>query len=414
MKILHAADLHLDSPLRGLVEYEGAPLHDVRRATRRAFTRLIDVALEERVELVLLAGDLYDGDFKDFSTALFLVEQIARLREIDAKVVWIRGNHDAESRITRHLRLPSWATELPVTEPGTVCLENWGVAVHGQSYQTRDVTQNLALAYPAPRRDLWNIGLLHTALEGREGHQPYAPCSPAELAALGYDYWALGHVHAREIVSEDPFIVFPGNLQGRNIRETGPKGATLIDLSDRRKVELKSLVLDSVRWAKVVVSLDGVEHPDDVLERASQALGHAVLEAGDRTLACRVQLVGRTPAHRDLVASERWLNELRAFGLERGSVYVESIDVRTEGELTLEGLLGRGDPFAEALSSCLLDPQSHALRAELKEQLGAELSSLPQELVRAELEDFDAIWEESTQLLEAYLLEGGRRSEAPS
>jgi DNA repair protein SbcD/Mre11 len=140
MKVLHAADLHLDSPMRGLVEYEGAPLHEVRRATRQALVQLIDVALEEEVNLLLLAGDLYDGDFRDYSTALFLVDQLARLSETNAQVAWIRGNHDAESRITRHLRLPSLAHELPTGEPGTVEFEKLGIAVHGQGYAPKPCT----------------------------------------------------------------------------------------------------------------------------------------------------------------------------------------------------------------------------------------------------------------------------------
>jgi DNA repair protein SbcD/Mre11 len=405
MKILHAADLHLDSPMRGLVEYEGAPLHEVRRASRRAFTRLIDVALAERVTLVLLAGDLYDGDFRDFSTALFLAEQVARLQEIGAQVVWLRGNHDAENRFTRHLRLPDYVHELPTSAPGSVVFEDSGLVVHGQGYATRDTTQNLALHFPARLDGFANFGLLHTALEGREGHMPYAPCTVSELSALGYDYWALGHVHQREMVSDAPYIVFPGNLQGRGIRETGPKGAMLVEVADSRVLRVEPLIVDQVRWALVEVGLEWVEHLEEALERCAHVLRREVQAAEGRPLACRVRVVGRTAAHGELLDSERFLNEVRALGLEMGQVYVESVEVRTEGELSFARLVGRGDPFAEAVAHLLSDLGSGERKDELRALLTRDLSGLPQEIVREELEDLDQLLGDVRGLLEARLLE---------
>src|SRR5690606_17008970 len=134
MKIVHAADLHIDSPLRGLVDYDGAPLLEVRGATRRAFENLVDLCIDEAASLLVIAGDLYDGDWKDYSTGLFFVEQMVRLREAGVRVAWVRGNHDAASKITKHLNAPGNVRELSCSAPETVVYDDLGVAVHGVGY----------------------------------------------------------------------------------------------------------------------------------------------------------------------------------------------------------------------------------------------------------------------------------------
>ena len=186
MKLVHAADLHLDSPLRGLERYEGAPVERVRGATRRALENLVEFCIEEGAELLLLAGDLYDGNWKDYSTGLFFAKQMSRLREAGIRVALIRGNHDAASQITKHLRLPENVLEFSQRKPETHVFEDLGIAVHGQSFATRDVTEDLATRYPQAVPSLLNVGLLHTCA-GREGHDPYAPCSVETLISKGYD-----------------------------------------------------------------------------------------------------------------------------------------------------------------------------------------------------------------------------------
>ena len=296
MKFIHAADIHLDSPLRGLTRYEGAPVEELRGATRQAFRNLIDVCLEESAELLVLAGDLYDGAWKDYNTGLFFVEQLLRLTKQGIRVALVKGNHDAASQITKPLTLPEGALEFGTRSPQTHVLEDLGVALHGQSYGRRDVTEDLASAYPDPIPGLFNLGILHTALDGREGHDAYAPCSVARLVERGYDYWALGHVHRREVVWEDPWIVFPGNLQGRHARETGPKGATLVTVEDGTLASLQPLELDVVRWCRCEVDLGDASAGHDAVERVRQALEAEAEGAGDRLLAARVLLQGRSAA----------------------------------------------------------------------------------------------------------------------
>lgn len=175
MKFIHAADIHLDSPLVGLQFYEGAPVEEVRGATRRALENLVELAAAEKVDFVLLAGDLYDGDWKDYNTGLFLSHQMSRLREEGIRVFIISGNHDAASQITKHLRMPDNVKTLSVRHPETDRIEKLGLAIHGQGYAVRAVTDDLAGGYPLASPHHFNIGLLHTSLDGREGHESYAP-----------------------------------------------------------------------------------------------------------------------------------------------------------------------------------------------------------------------------------------------
>ncbi len=327
-RFLHAADIHLDSPLRGLERYEGAPVEEIRGATRRAFENLVDLAASEEVAFLLLAGDLYDGDWKDYNTGLFFAAQMRRLDEAGIPVFLIAGNHDAASQITRSLRPPSNVTVLSTKKPETRVLDELEVAIHGQGFASAAVSDDLSLVYPPAIPHLFNIGLLHTSLNGRPGHAPYAPCTVEGLRSRGYQYWALGHVHQREVVCSDPWIVFPGALQGRHIRETGAKGATLVTVREREVVEVEHRDLDVFRWALCPVDATGAGDSGEILDRIGKALEREVAAAEGRTVAVRLVVEGACPAHGELLASpERWASECRALG--GGSLWIEKVQLRT-------------------------------------------------------------------------------------
>jgi DNA repair exonuclease SbcCD nuclease subunit len=214
--------------------YPGAPVERLRGASRQALTALVDLAIEQRVAFVLLAGDIYDGNWADFRTGLFFRDQMVRLRRAGIRVFIVKGNHDAESQITKQLPDVDGVHVFSSHKSETIDLEELGVAVHGRSFPHRAVPEDLVPLYPPPLSGRFNIGVLHTSLTGREGHDPYAPTSVEVLCDKGYDYFALGHVHAREVVREStPRIVFPGNLQGRHAKETGPKGCELVTVEGR-------------------------------------------------------------------------------------------------------------------------------------------------------------------------------------
>jgi DNA repair exonuclease SbcCD nuclease subunit len=330
MKFVHAADLHLDSPLRGLDRYEGAPVDAIRGATRRALSALVDLCLEEEADALFLAGDLYDGDWKDYNTGLFFAAQMARLREVGTEVVWVRGNHDAASIVAKSLRLPPWVHELGTKRAQTKELERAQIAVHGQGFAKREITQDLTEAYPAPVAGVLNVGLLHTSLDGRPGHATYAPCRAEALAGKGYAYWALGHVHAREVVREAPWVVFPGNLQGRHARETGPKGAMLVHYEGARIESVEPRTLDVVRWSSVEIDATGASTAGDVLELVRARLERERVDAADRTLAVRVRVAGRTKAHGAVAGDHaRFVSDLRSLANEIDGLWIEKVAVDT-------------------------------------------------------------------------------------
>jgi DNA repair exonuclease SbcCD nuclease subunit len=328
MRFIHASDLHLDSPLRGLDRYEGAPVERLRTATRAALERLVDVTLDERADFLLLAGDLYDRDWQDFRTGLFFRAQMARLDRAGTPVFIVQGNHDAQGVISRQLVLPANVHVFSSRAAQTQRLDELAVAIHGRSFPDRAVAEDLVPSYPEPVPGYFNIGLLHTSLNGRPGHDAYAPTDLATLFAKGYDYWALGHVHAREIVAEQPRIVFPGNLQGRHANETGPKGCERVTVVAGR-VESEFIALDVARWSHLTLDLNGVETLEALNAAFHQALTPVLAGAADRLHALRVTLAGATGLHslearqpgtlaaairgaaQDVVAAEIWIEQVR-------------------------------------------------------------------------------------------------------
>lgn len=296
MRFIHTADLHIDSPLRGLSRYQGAPLERLRGATRRALERLVDLAVEEKVDFVLIAGDLYDRDWQDFHTGLFVREQMVRLGRCGIRVFIVQGNHDAQSLMTRQIPWPDNVKVFSSRTAETVRLDELGVAIHGHSFPNREVSEDLVPGYPAALPGCFNIGLLHTSLTGMDGHDTYAPTTLPKIKAKGYDYWALGHIHARQVVCEVPRVVFSGNLQGRHARETGAKGCELVTV-DGAMVTARFMPLDVVRWHQVEIDLQPVAHLDDMPRQVAQALQAAVADAGEVLHAMRVLLTGETHLH---------------------------------------------------------------------------------------------------------------------
>lgn len=416
MKLLHAADLHIDSPLRGLERYPDAPADLLQGATRRAMENLVELAGAERVDAVLLAGDIFDGDWKDFETALFFRGQLGRLNEAGIPVYVVSGNHDAASKISRTLTYPEnvfvFGTHEAESAPPN---EDAGFVVHGQGYARQATVENLAVHYPAALPGYFNIGLLHTALNGREGHDPYAPCTEQELAALGYDYWALGHVHTREVVSTRPFIVFPGNIQGRHVKETGPKGATLVSVR-MGQTEIEHRDLDVVRWAHLEVDASGARDIDEACGLARLEMERARNEVGGRPLAARVSFVGRSDAHAELWRKRDQLAaELRALAQDYGDVWLEKVRPATSSPLQSADTASTRAAAGELVDGILhtardLRADEDALRraiekSELWNKLPAEARGRDR-LDIAEPEWCGRLLDEAAELLTAMLEEG--------
>lgn len=388
-RFLHTGDIHLDSPLKGLAGQEGPAAELIRTATRQALANLVDAAIKEEVAFLIIAGDLYDGDWRDYQTGLYFVRQMGRLATANVPVYLIYGNHDAESQITRRLVLPGNVKVFSSRNAQTFKIDDLSVALHGQSFKQRDVSDNLVPAYPQPLPGLFNIGLLHTGLGGMSGHLNYAPCSMDELVNKGYDYWALGHVHQGAILHREPYVVFCGNLQGRHIRETGPKGASLVSVRDGQIEDIASIHADVVRWALIQVSAEGRSHVSDLVDRIRAAIVHAVEnDAEGRLLACRIELTGKAELHGQLFSSvEQITAEARSSALSLGeeAAWIERVVIKTEPVSNPAGAL-RADALGDLQRIIEQASADSQLVEEMETAVGEMVRKLPHE-IRVELED---------------------------
>ena len=334
MKYIHTADLHLDSPVRGLSAYADAPAERLRTATRDAFHNLVTQAIDEQVDFMVIAGDVYDGDWKDFNTGLFFIRQMGRLRHAGILVYLLYGNHDADSEMTRGLELPDNVHVFSSRKAETFRIETRKVALHGRSFKVAATTDNLLPGYPDPVAGWLNIGVLHTALEGNAEHARYAPCSVAELQAKGYQYWALGHVHEHWVQRGDVTIAYPGNLQGRHIRELGVRGALLVSAEDGEITELERLEVDVLRWHMLDIDVSVVADMRSAVRMVGLAM-EQLLEStpADLPLAVRVVFKGCSAAHAELIVDEGQLRQeviAQAVALDADRIWVEKVRVATQ------------------------------------------------------------------------------------
>jgi DNA repair exonuclease SbcCD nuclease subunit len=376
MRLVHAADLHLDSPLRGLARLGDSDLAEtLRGATRRACENLVDETIAHGADALLLAGDVYDGDWRDYATGAFFVRQLARLDDAGVPVFLLNGNHDAESEITRSLRLPPNTHRLSVDAPETVVDDDLGLAVHGQGFARRAVVENLVPAYPDRIAGLVNVGMLHTSVQGDDRHDTYAPCRPDDLSGCGYEYFALGHIHEQRVVCDGPHVAaFSGNLQGRHPQETGPKGALVVDVAPGERARIAPLVLDVARWELVVVDTAACDDGDEVLDAVETALRERCVQAAPRAVVAQVTLSGSTRAAPALTDAEWLRSEIDLLAAKAGAV-VEKIRNRTTppaDALSVDPELT--DAVAAAASGLVGDPDRvRELAAGLEREIGRPL-----------------------------------------
>ena len=294
---VHTADIHLDSPLRSLALRDPDLAELIANATREAFERTINLCIDEGVDALMIAGDLYDGDQTSMKTAIFLATQLQRLNEVGIQVFIVRGNHDAQSRITRELTLPE-GVKVFGGRGETVVLDRprdeVPVAVHGVSFARPQAPNSRVPRFGTPVGNSFNIGLLHTSLSGSAEHDDYAPCSVADLASVGFDYWCLGHVHKREVHSQNPFVVMPGMPQGRDIGEAGPKSVTIVRVGDGGVVDCRPHPTSVAQFERISVDLTAVTDQQDVAERIGVGLAHARAGAESDQLVVRLELRGKT------------------------------------------------------------------------------------------------------------------------
>ena len=394
MKFIHAADIHLDSPLSGLSAYKDAPADLLRTVTRDAFTRLVDEAIEAAVDFMVIAGDLYDGSWKDYNTGHFFCREMGRLNKAGIPVYLLFGNHDADSEMTKRLTLPPNVHQFESRKANTFLINELKVALHGRSYKDAATFENLAASYPAPVAGWLNIGVLHTALEGNSEHANYAPCSLAELNAKSYQYWALGHVHEHAILQKSPWVVFPGNLQGRHIRETGERGAILVTADETGIQSVERLLVDVLRWHVVDVDASDANTLEEVVRLVGRAFEQLIAKTPDKIyLSVRVCIKGKTAAHGELFGLESQLREEvlgQAAGQGIDRLWVEKVRIETEPIIDAAHIAERSDAIADLQRFLDEAPEDEALIASLLEDLLPLVNKMPIELIKS-VPELDAI-----------------------
>ena len=337
--------------MRGLGGWPAAAATRVERSTLDAFKAAIDFALRERVDGVFLAGDLYDRRDRSLRARLHLQRQLERLGAAGIPSYLVHGNHDPLTADDAAVPLPPLTT---VFGAGWSEVDSPGgrFRVQGISYVKSDVDDNLAQRFhrtsAAP-----SIGLLHTNVAGSEGHLNYAPCTVADLARAGLDYWALGHVHTRQTFQAGAGLAaYPGNLQGRHVRETGPRGGLLVELDDalRVRAEVRFVPFDLARWHVLRVDVSAVESIDDALASVLLAAAGAVDDAPQiHTNLFRIVLAGASPLHRELARREtqQTLEDRLAERFAPRDWLLESLQVETGLKSDLPSLLAAGGLVAD-------------------------------------------------------------------
>jgi DNA repair exonuclease SbcCD nuclease subunit len=323
----------------------------LRMATRDAFVNLVNEAIGERVDFMVIAGDLYDGAWKDHNTGIFFCREMGRLKKAEIPVYLLFGNHDAESEMTKKLQLPDNVFTFETRKPTTFRIDHLKVALHGRSFKEKETMENLVTGYPNPLPGYFNIGVLHTALEGNSAHANYAPCSIDELHAKGYHYWALGHVHEHKMWTGQSTIVFPGNLQGRHIRETGPRGAVFVTANESGVQQIERLLVDVLRWQ--ILTMDAAKFntlSEIVCSIGKELEGIIQNNPSTKPIALRIILTGKTPAHGELFGLEHQLRtEVLALAAAIGPdrLWMEKVKVSTTAMDGSEAIKARADALAD-------------------------------------------------------------------
>ena len=355
-RFVHAADLHLDSPFKGFLRDASELAATLRDATFRTFEAIVDLCIEQRVDALLIAGDIYDGEDRSLGAQLRFHDGLLLLEAANIRVFICHGNHDPLDGWEARIDFPSNVVRFgrEVTREPFDPNDPTSPMVYGISYPTRDVYQNLVPLFPPPVDGRYSIGLMHANVGANTGHEAYAPCSLEDLVASCYDYWALGHVHTRAVLRDRvPVVVYPGNPQGRHINEAGARGVYLVDVDERGGTTLEFVPLDMVRWTQIDVDVTDLDDEQALLSALNTAIDDARVDAAGRPLIYRIRVRGRGGVHQALVRAG-FTDEIRKVLNSRlagasGFAFCEGVEDESAPAVDREALLLAPDVLGDAL-----------------------------------------------------------------
>ncbi|EIT85865.1 DNA repair exonuclease [Fictibacillus macauensis ZFHKF-1] len=266
MKFIHCADLHLDSPYKGLRYLPEPILKRIQESTFVSFRKIVTKAIVENVNFIIIAGDLFDGEQRSLRAQSFLQNEFQRLYNHEIAVYIVHGNHDHLQGRWAHLQWPPNVHVFAGGAPSSYdVIDSNGfklATIHGFSYEQRVITENRLPLFPSKEGDDPHIGILHGSVEGGREHEAYAPFAIQDLFHKQYDYWALGHIHKRSVLHDFPPVVYAGNIQGRNPKETGPKGCEIVEWKHGR-MQHTFYRSDDVCWLEETITLtDSLQMPE--------------------------------------------------------------------------------------------------------------------------------------------------------
>lgn len=357
---IHAADLHLDTPFVGIGRSAPEVAEALRDASLGAFDSLVRLAIDRDAAFLVIAGDIYDGSDRGLRAQLRFLNGLRQLSEHGIQTFVIHGNHDPVEEGWSAIRAwPNGVTIFGSSDVSSVRVERNGeylATIHGISYPRRDVTENLALRFRRQHEPGFHVGVLHCNVGGDSNHAAYSPCSLDDLRSVAIDYWALGHIHARQVLQDHaPCVVYPGNLQARSVRpsEQGAKGAAVVDVDGDEVVGLDFVALDRVRFVSITVDIQGVEDLAVLRDRSLREAELVRAEHSGRSLIVQASVVGRGPLNEDLRrpgSQADLLQQLRddAVGMNP-FLWWNAIRIQSRPSINREDVLNRGDFAAEVL-----------------------------------------------------------------
>lgn len=375
-RFIHTADLHLDSPFKGLSEIAPALQPILRDATFQAFENIIHLCIKQEVTFLVIAGDIHDSADRSLRSLVRLRHAFERLAEQHITVFMCHGNHDPLSGWGAKFSWPSNVTVFGAqeVEARPVLRQGQEIArISGMSYPTERVMDNLAKAFKKPPGAPWSMGVLHTNVGQDPNHRNYAPCQLADLIKAGMNYWALGHVHTHMVLHErDPLVVYPGNPQGRHAREQGARGCYLVEVEETGHERYEFIPVDIVRWYEQPLSIEGLRDFEELLGRFEQRVLDVRRLSEGRGAIVRWRLEGRGPLHRELAKMGR-MEDLLATVREKwgaGSHFVwsETLVDLTSRDIDLEVLRQEENLLGDFLR--LADTKDEGMMQEIRQALG--------------------------------------------
>ena len=350
LRFVHAADLHLDSPFTSL--RTTVPPHvadDLCDATFKTFGKIVRLCLDENVDALLISGDVYDAADKSLRAQLRFAEGMQALAEEGIRSFVCHGNHDPLDGWEARLDWPDQCTRFgPDLSSAPIFKDDPQRAmVHGVSYRTRETKVNLSRLFKDLPKSQYDIGLLHTNVGGDADHGAYAPCTMADLQGTPIDYWALGHVHTRQLLStQDPVAAYPGNTQGRSANETGERGVFLVEVDAEGVSELEFRAMDSIRWLRIEVDIGKAGTMGRVIDAILQQL-ETVLGQTNRPCVVQLTLKGRGPMNAELRSPgqvNELLDELNDSWIEENPwIWCDRLQIATQSPIDRKAALRRED-----------------------------------------------------------------------